>query len=83
MSKETETLFEPAVRRLFQRLADGDLKVGTVRVLLRGKVMPNEPARLIKEGRWVSEGGYPSADEGARLAARDALRLDGWESEDA
>lgn len=54
-------------------LADGLISPRDARANLRGTEPPNEPARMVKHGRWAVDGGYPSGVEGARLAARDAL----------
>ena len=71
MSAERESLFADVLRAL----AEERISVRVARKRMRGLTPPNEPARLIKQGRWASEGGYETGDAGARAAARDALEL--------
>ncbi len=68
MSKR-ETLFADVL----SDLEDGLISPRDARKNLRGQQPPNDPARLIKEGRWSVDGGYPTGREGAQMAARDAL----------
>lgn len=64
-----------SIRGVLEDVTRGYQCASDARHNLRGLLMPNEPAEMVKRGRWAVDGGYETGARGLRAAARDALAL--------